>query len=77
MGVYSWVPHICSCGGEVQFQTKSGPIEYGTYDINAVPIDVANRLSGSLSSCDDCGKDWCIEIAPRDYETLPMRVVEL
>jgi hypothetical protein len=76
MGVYSWVEHTCDCGGEVQFQTKCGPQEYGSYPINAVPIEVFEDIRGQRSECFNCGKSYTILPARKDYSTVSMMVEE-
>lgn len=75
MGVYVWVSKYC-CDEELQFQSKSHPTqEYGTVDIDAVPVQMAKRLDGELQCCPVCSKVYRIQIKPRDYETVAMEIV--
>lgn len=76
MGVYSWVDYQCKCGHNLEFQTKCGPKEYGSYPIDAVPIEVAQELVKNLVQC-KCGKTYRLIPARRPIDVIPMEAMEI
>lgn len=74
MGVYTWVGKMC-CDKELQFQGNGGPKEYGEYDVDAVPYDVAQNIDGDTQECPHCMRRYTIQRKKEDYKTVPMEIV--
>lgn len=74
MGLYTWISKYC-CGEELQFQSKSGPKEWGEWDIDMVPFDVADDIDGDTQSCSVCGKVYKIQRSKIPYGVVPMEIV--
>jgi hypothetical protein len=45
----------CTCGKEVEFQSKSGPCVCASFDLNNCPQQVAIDLIGKTEMC-ECGQ---------------------
>lgn len=56
MGMFDSVFVRCpKCGGDVEFQSKAGPCELRRYSADSVPPEIAESITGDVSSC-SCGE---------------------
>jgi hypothetical protein len=43
------------CGHKVEFQSKAGKCVLASYDIEEVPIAIAENIDGMVKQCSNCG----------------------
>ena len=60
MGLFDTVHAKCSCGGDVEFQSKAGECCLRDFSNDQVPLDIAADIVGDLASCNECGKQYMI-----------------
>lgn len=66
MGMYDNVIVYCPyCGGQIEFQSKAGGCTLINYNLDSVPIDIANDLIGKTEVCGKCEQDVHITIDPK------------
>lgn len=61
MGMYDTVHFTCpKCDRDLAVQSKAGDCRLSDIDCSAVPLDIADDISGEEVFCDPCGRLWTI-----------------
>ena len=60
MGMFDSVYVTCSCGSDVEFQSKSGACACASYTLENAPFAIAADIIGSISKCGKCGDEIAI-----------------
>lgn len=65
MGMFDSVKGKCPhCNKEIELQSKAGKCSLGVYDLNNVPITIANDLDREYddysNQCDHCGEKFVL-----------------
>lgn len=71
MGMFDSVYYTCTCGNEVEWQSKADECMLKIYVPEAVPMRIAADINGQVEKC-KCGKEYVINGA-----YLPERVAML
>ena len=75
MGMFDSVVARCPrCGGELEFQSKSGECSLATYPVYAVPVEVASGADGTSAECVGCGTGYTLMLC-NPGSTVPMVLV--
>ena len=78
MGCFDTIIFQCTCGQEINAQTKSGPCLLDNYHLDSVPIDVARDANRHAPFHCDCGKKWLFKDESLPEETrIKMEVIEV
>lgn len=64
MGMFDRVYAKCSCGGTLEWQSKSGDCELLEYKPSAVPAHIAADINDKIETCNKCGKNYQITGCP-------------
>lgn len=77
MGMFDRIMFRCSCGEEIEAQSKSGGCSLATYGCGEVPEDVAedaNRHAPFV--CRKCGRHWELRRVepPKKVTLVPVEV---
>ena len=64
MGMFDSVYAKCSCGSELEWQSKAGECMLRVYSSNAVPSNIAADINDEIEECIKCGKRYKITGCP-------------
>lgn len=72
MGMFDSVNAKCpECGGNIEFQSKSGECILRNFPITEVPLEIAADIDGEYGHCDQCHDHFQIK-SPGVPGTVPM-----
>jgi len=77
MGLYDSVTATCTCGAELEWQSKEGDCVMADFLPERVPRAIAYDVIDAIEVCRGCGKGWKLAWPEIEPEFMAMQAVEL